>query len=46
MEKMVIDSKVSLTDYAERYVNADEEFRGNCLKDHINSCESMLTTIS
>ena len=35
-KKMVVDSKVSLTDY-ERYVNAEEEMQERFLKDHINS---------
>ncbi|MGB5698309.1 DNA recombination protein RmuC, partial [Muriicola sp.] len=35
-KKMIIDSKVSLTDY-ERFVNGDEELQEKYLKDHINS---------
>ncbi|MDC6352312.1 DNA recombination protein RmuC [Zeaxanthinibacter sp. PT1] len=35
-KKMVVDSKVSLTDY-ERFVNAEEEDRERYLKAHINS---------
>ncbi|MGB6267544.1 MAG: DNA recombination protein RmuC [Olleya sp.] len=35
-KKMIIDSKVSLTDY-ERYVNAEEDERELYLKAHINS---------
>ena len=35
-KKMIVDSKVSLTDY-EKYVNADEQLRDKHLKDHIGS---------
>lgn len=44
-KKMVVDSKVSLTDY-ERYVNADEEFREKHLKDHINSLRRHVDQLS
>lgn len=44
-KKMVVDSKVSLTDY-ERYVNADEELRGKYLKDHINSLRRHVDQLS
>ncbi|WP_419211825.1 DNA recombination protein RmuC [Maribacter sp. X9] len=44
-KKMVVDSKVSLTDY-ERYVNSDEEFRGKYLKDHINSLRRHVDQLS
>jgi DNA recombination protein RmuC len=35
-KRMIIDSKVSLTDY-ERFVNSDEEQRPKYLKSHVNS---------
>ena len=44
-KKMVVDSKVSLTDY-ERYVNSDEEFRSKYLKDHINSLRRHVDQLS
>ncbi|MDT0540057.1 DNA recombination protein RmuC [Croceitalea sp. P059] len=44
-KKMVVDSKVSLTDY-ERYVNADEEFKQKHLKDHINSLRKHVEQLS
>ena len=44
-KKMVVDSKVSLTDY-ERYVNADEELRSKYLKDHINSLRRHVDQLS
>jgi DNA recombination protein RmuC len=44
-KKMVIDSKVSLTDY-ERYVNAEEEFQEKFLKDHINSLKKHVDQLS
>lgn len=44
-KKMVVDSKVSLTDY-ERYVNADEEIRYKYLKDHINSLRRHVDQLS
>ncbi len=44
-KKMIVDSKVSLTDY-ERYVNADEELRGMYLKDHINSLRRHVDQLS
>ncbi|MEH6760746.1 MAG: DNA recombination protein RmuC [Maribacter arcticus] len=44
-KKMVVDSKVSLTDY-ERYVNADEELRDKYLKDHINSLRRHVDQLS
>ncbi|EAR14455.1 MULTISPECIES: DNA recombination protein RmuC [Robiginitalea] len=43
--KMVVDSKVSLTDY-ERYVNADEEARERHLKDHVNSLKRHVEQLS
>ena len=45
-KKMVVDSKVSLTDY-ERYVNADDEIvRAKFLKDHINSLRRHVDQLS
>jgi DNA recombination protein RmuC len=44
-KKMVIDSKVSLTDY-ERFVNADEELQEKYLKDHINSLKKHVDQLS
>lgn len=42
---MVVDSKVSLTDY-ERYTNAEEEDRPKFLKDHINSLRRHVEQLS
>jgi DNA recombination protein RmuC len=44
-KKMVVDSKVSLTDY-ERYVNAEEEFKPKHLKDHISSLRRHVEQLS
>lgn len=44
-KKMIIDSKVSLTDY-ERLVNANEEDRGQHLKAHINSIKKHVDQLS
>ncbi|MFC4721300.1 DNA recombination protein RmuC [Geojedonia litorea] len=44
-KKMVIDSKVSLTDY-ERYVNADEDDRPQFLKAHVNSIRKHVDQLS
>ncbi|MEJ6791473.1 MAG: DNA recombination protein RmuC [Lacinutrix sp.] len=44
-KKMIIDSKVSLTDY-ERYVNADEDEREAFLKEHINSIRKHVDQLS
>ncbi|WP_047245087.1 DNA recombination protein RmuC [Maribacter thermophilus] len=44
-KKMIVDSKVSLTDY-ERYVNADDELREKFLKDHINSLRKHVDQLS
>ncbi|WP_289063564.1 DNA recombination protein RmuC [uncultured Zobellia sp.] len=44
-KKMVVDSKVSLTDY-ERYVNAEEDLRDKFLKDHINSLKRHVDQLS
>lgn len=43
--KMVVDSKVSLTDY-ERYVNAEETERERHLKDHVNSIKRHVEQLS
>ena len=44
-KKMIIDSKVSLTDY-ERYVNAEDEDRDTYLKAHINSIRRHVDQLS
>jgi len=44
-KRMVIDSKVSLTDY-ERFVNADDEHRAPFLKAHINSIKRHVEQLS
>ena len=44
-KKMIIDSKVSLTDY-ERYVNAEDEDRPTFLKAHINSIRKHVEQLS
>jgi DNA recombination protein RmuC len=45
-KKMIVDSKVSLTDY-ERYVNAEEdELQAKYLKDHINSLRRHVDQLS
>lgn len=44
-KKMVVDSKVSLTDY-ERYVNAEDEFKEKFLKDHLNSLRRHVDQLS
>lgn len=44
-KKMVVDSKVSLTDY-ERFTNADEEHKAKFLKDHINSLRKHVEQLS
>jgi DNA recombination protein RmuC len=45
-KKMIVDSKVSLTDY-ERYVNADDEIlKTKFLKDHINSLRRHVDQLS
>jgi DNA recombination protein RmuC len=44
-KKMIIDSKVSLTDY-ERYVNAEDDEREVCLKAHINSIRRHVDQLS
>ncbi|MDP5230003.1 MAG: DNA recombination protein RmuC [Cellulophaga sp.] len=44
-KKMIVDSKVSLTDY-ERYVNAEEAFKDKFLKEHINSLRRHVDQLS
>ncbi|MGI9551297.1 MAG: DNA recombination protein RmuC, partial [Aurantibacter sp.] len=44
-KKMIVDSKVSLTDY-ERYINAEDEFKEKFLKDHINSLRKHVDQLS
>lgn len=44
-KKMIVDSKVSLTDY-ERYVNAEDELKEKFLKDHINSLRRHVDQLS
>jgi DNA recombination protein RmuC len=44
-KKMVVDSKVSLTDY-ERYTNADDDDKPKFLKDHINSLRRHVEQLS
>lgn len=44
-KKMIIDSKVSLTDY-ERYVNADDDEQEMYLKAHINSIRKHVDQLS
>lgn len=44
-KKMIIDSKVSLTDY-ERLVNADEDDRDMYLKAHVNSIKKHVDQLS
>ena len=44
-KKMVVDSKVSLTDY-ERYINAEDELQEKYLKEHINSLRKHVDQLS
>ncbi|WP_339710310.1 DNA recombination protein RmuC [uncultured Kriegella sp.] len=44
-KKMIVDSKVSLTDY-ERFVNAEDDQRDKFLKDHINSLRRHVDQLS
>ena len=44
-KKMIVDSKVSLTDY-ERYINSDEDLKEKFLKDHINSLKKHVDQLS
>ena len=44
-KKMIIDSKVSLTDY-ERYTNADDDDKASFLKAHVNSIKKHVEQLS
>ena len=44
-KKMIVDSKVSLTDY-ERFVNADDDLRPKFLQDHVNSLKKHVNELS
>jgi DNA recombination protein RmuC len=44
-KKMIVDSKVSLTDY-ERYVNAEDDLRPRFLQDHVNSLKKHVNELS
>ncbi|WP_273567248.1 DNA recombination protein RmuC [Maribacter halichondriae] len=44
-KKMIVDSKVSLTDY-ERFINAEDEFKDKFLKDHVNSIRKHVDQLS
>ncbi|MCK5442709.1 MAG: DNA recombination protein RmuC [Maribacter sp.] len=44
-KKMIVDSKVSLTDY-ERYINAEVDVQEKFLKDHINSIRKHVDQLS
>jgi len=44
-KKMIVDSKVSLTDY-ERYVNAEDEYKDTFLKDHLSSLKRHVDQLS
>ena len=44
-KKMIVDSKVSLTDY-ERFTNAEEDAKPKFLKDHINSLRKHVEQLS
>ncbi len=44
-KKMIVDSKVSLTDY-ERYVNAEEDVKEKFLKDHLSSLRKHVDQLS
>ncbi|SHI83493.1 DNA recombination protein RmuC [Arenibacter nanhaiticus] len=44
-KKMIVDSKVSLTDY-ERYVNAEDDLKEKFLKDHLNSLRRHVDQLS
>ncbi|RNC89772.1 MAG: DNA recombination protein RmuC [Allomuricauda sp.] len=44
-KKMIVDSKVSLTDY-ERFTNTEEEDKAKFLKDHINSLRKHVEQLS
>ncbi len=44
-KKMIVDSKVSLTDY-ERYINTEDDLQEKFLKDHINSIRKHVDQLS
>ncbi|MBT8177762.1 MAG: DNA recombination protein RmuC [Eudoraea sp.] len=44
-KKMIVDSKVSLTDY-ERYVNAEDDLRPKFLQDHVSSIKKHVSELS
>ncbi len=44
-KKMIVDSKVSLTDY-ERFVNSEDDAKDKHLKDHINSLRKHVDQLS
>ncbi len=44
-KKMIVDSKVSLTDY-ERFVNAEDDLRPKFLQDHVNSIKKHVSELS
>ncbi|MEM9143422.1 MAG: DNA recombination protein RmuC [Bacteroidota bacterium] len=44
-KKMIVDSKVSLTDY-ERYINAQDDVKGRFLKNHITSLRKHVDQLS
>lgn len=44
-KKMIVDSKVSLTDY-ERYINAEDDLKERFLKEHINSLKKHVDQLS
>ncbi|MCE2611843.1 DNA recombination protein RmuC [Flavobacteriaceae bacterium D16] len=44
-KKMIVDSKVSLTDY-ERFVNAEDDLRPKFLQDHVNSLKKHVNELS
>ena len=44
-KKMIVDSKVSLTDY-ERYINAEDDLKEKYLKDHLSSLRRHVDQLS
>jgi len=44
-KKMIVDSKVSLTDY-ERFINAEDDLKDRFLKDHVNSIRKHVDQLS
>ncbi|NND16205.1 MAG: DNA recombination protein RmuC [Eudoraea sp.] len=44
-KKMIVDSKVSLTDY-EKYVNSEDQLRDKHLRDHVNSLNRHIAQLS